>query len=118
MFGIGITAFLLMFLTMPLYFWGFTDVDTQTQQEARYRVDINCPLWAEFANLPTIGEKTAKAIVNHGRKKGGFRTVEQLLEVKGVGAKTLAKIRSFLTAKDENDTLQQPDAAKTLLSGD
>lgn len=96
MFGIAIAVAALMLFTMPIYFDDTTDVDTQTPREARYRVDINCRRWAEFANLPSIGEKTAQAIVKHGQAIGGFRSVDQLIEVKGVGVKTLNKITPFL----------------------
>ena len=102
MFSIGIAVSMLMLFTMPFYFFGATDVDTQTPLGARYRVDINSSRWAEFANLPSIGEKTAKSIVKHGEEIGGFRSVDQLLEVKGVGAKTLAKIQPFLVHSGEN----------------
>lgn len=116
MFEIGIAASVLMFLTMPIYFFGFTDIDTQTHRTARYRVDTNCPRWAEFANLPAIGEKTAQSIVKYGQEIGGFGSTKQLLEVRGVGAKTLAKIQPFLTQKHE--TAQQPNPPNLLLSGD
>ncbi len=118
MFGIAITASVLMLFTMPFYFSGSTDVDTQMPLEARYRVDINCPHWAEFANLPAIGEKTAKAIVEHGQEIDGFGSIDQLLEVKGIGAKTLAKIQPFLVHTNENDLTQQRELPKNLLSGD
>lgn len=118
MFGIGIATSMLMLFTMPCYFWGCTDVDTQTRREAQYQVDINCDRWAEFANLPNIGEKTAKAIVKHGQEVGGFHSVEQLLEAKGVGTKTLAKIRPFLVATSTDDMTQQPYVPKNLISGD
>ena len=118
MFGIGISASVLMLIAMPFYFFGSTDVDTQTPLEARYRVEINCARWAEFANLPMVGEKTAKAIVRHGQEIGGFGSIKQLLEVKGVGEKTLAKIQPFLICAAQNQEPQQRDLPKPLLSGD
>lgn len=122
MFGIGITASVLMLFAMPFYFYGTTDVDTQPPLEARYRVDINSPRWAEFANLPSIGEKTAKAIVKHGEEIGGYRSVDQLLEVKGVGEKTLARIQPFLVYSGENesaiDVVKQRELPNALLSAD
>jgi|GEM_PF-2343860 len=118
MFGLAMTASVLMLVSLPIYFSGSTDVDTQTQRQARYRVDINCPRWAEFANLPMVGEKTAKAIVEHGQAIGGFGSVNQLVEVKGVGAKTLAKIQPFLVHSNENEMTQQREVPNSLLSRD
>lgn len=118
MFGVGIIVSVLMVFSLPIYFSGSTDVDTQSLQTARYRVDINCPRWAEFANLPMVGEKTAKSIVNHGQEIGGFDSVGQLVDVKGVGAKTLAKIQPFLVHANKNSGDRDRAVPNNLLSGD
>ena len=118
MFGIAITAAVLMMISLPIYFEGHIDVDRQSPKSSQYSVDINCPRWAEFANLPMIGEKTAQAIVNHGREMGGFDSIYQLLDVKGVGAKTLAKVKPFLTKSNRNVDSEQPKLPNTLLSAD
>ena len=107
MFGLGITVSALMLVGLPIYFYGSADVDTQPQRQARFRVDINCPRWAEFANLPTVGEKTAQSSVTHGQEIGGFGSIGQLLDVKGIGAKTLAKIQPYLVHSNENDMAGQ-----------
>lgn len=46
--------------------------------------------------LTGIGLKKAQAIVEYRQKIGGFQRIEQLLEVKGIGAKTLEKNRHKL----------------------
>ncbi len=106
MLGLAIAAALLMGMCLPIYFQGNTDIDTQSRQQANYRVDVNCLRWTEFANLPTIGEKTAQSIVKHGQEIGGFGSVSQLLEVKGIGVKTMAKIEPFLTCDNAVKPLQ------------
>ena len=103
MFGLGTAAWVLMLGCLLIYFRGSTDVDTQPPLRAQYCVDINCQGWTEFANLPSIGEKTGKSIVNHGQAIGGFRSANQLLDVKGVGEKTLAKIQPFLTIDNSGE---------------
>lgn len=118
MFGLGIVASVLMVVSLPIYFSGSTNVDTQSLQTAQYRVDINCPRWAEFANLPMVGEKTAKSIVAHGQEIGGFGSVSQLVEVKGVGVKTLAKIQPFLVHDNKNPVAREREVPNNLLSGD
>ena len=95
--GMGVAvAFVLLFAAL-IAFRGYTDIDTQPPQLADYRVEVNSQRWAELANLPRIGEKTAKRIIAHGETIGGFQTIDQLMEVKGVGPKTLDGLRSYLT---------------------
>ncbi|MNQ43272.1 ComE operon protein 1 [compost metagenome] len=46
-----------------------------------------------------IGDAKAKAIVQHREENGPFSSVDDLLEVKGIGAKTLEKNRDRLTVE-------------------
>lgn len=71
--------------------------ETVTPQPYVFRVDINTATWIEFAQLDGIGEKLAKRIVADRTEQGDFRTIEDLRRVKGIGAKTLEKMRPHLT---------------------
>lgn len=44
-----------------------------------------------------IGEAKARAIVEHRQRNGGFRSVDELALVKGIGAKTIDNNRARLT---------------------
>ena len=46
-----------------------------------------------------IGATKARAIVQYREENGPFSSVDDLLEVKGVGVKTLEKSRDMLTAE-------------------
>lgn len=47
-----------------------------------------------------IGEKRAEAIITYRETNGPFKSVEELLNVKGVGEATLEKNREKLTVSD------------------
>jgi competence protein ComEA len=47
--------------------------------------------------LPGIGAHLAEAIIREREKRGGFRSIDELRCVNGVGEKILSKIRSHLT---------------------
>lgn len=48
-------------------------------------------------NLTGVGAKTAAAIVEYRTKNGPFKTVDDLVKVKGVGPKLLEKNRANIT---------------------
>jgi len=64
--------------------------------EAGERLDPNGASAAELDRLPGIGPATARAIVALREHEGPFAAPEDLLRVKGVGPKTLDRIRDHL----------------------
>ena len=48
-------------------------------------VSLNSATAAELTALPGVGEATAAAIVAHREANGPFTTVEQLMDVRGIG---------------------------------
>ena len=67
-------------LSMPLRAAGFNEVHV---------VDINLADIETLALLKGVGEKRAKAIVAYRESNGQFNSVDDLLNVKGVGEHTL-----------------------------
>lgn len=64
---------------------------------AGFPVRINTASVAELEELPGIGPKTAQAIVDYRSTHGSFASVEDILEVKGIGEVTLERIRDLIT---------------------
>lgn len=57
-------------------------------------VHLNTATVEQLDALPGIGPATAQAIVDHRARHGPFRSVAQLLQVKGIGEAKLAVLRS------------------------
>lgn len=52
--------------------------------------------WPEIAQLPEIGETLARRIVESREAQGPFADHEQLLRVRGIGPRTLDRLRPYL----------------------
>jgi competence protein ComEA len=63
------------------------------------KIDINHASAAELQQLPSVGPVLSQRIIEV-REKTPFRTVDELRRVSGIGAKTLEKIRPFVTVGD------------------
>ncbi len=80
------------------YHWWLpeTKVIDTNPESIRLKINLNRAEWYELIILPGIGEKRAKAIVEHRKNKGAFRTIEQLCEINGIGTKTVKKIKDLI----------------------
>jgi competence ComEA-like helix-hairpin-helix protein len=62
-------------------------------------ISINHATQAELERLPHIGPKTAAAIVAHRQTHGPFVTAEDLTAVKGIGQRTVDRLRPLVTTE-------------------
>lgn len=60
-------------------------------------VNVNTASAHQLERLDGIGKTTAAAVVEYREKNGYFRSVEELLNVNGIGSKKLDKIRGNIT---------------------
>lgn len=62
-------------------------------EEAGRLVDVNTAGAAELEALPGVGPATAKAILDERERRGRFATVDDLLDVRGIGPAKLEALR-------------------------
>jgi competence protein ComEA len=60
------------------------------------KVNLNTATAEQLTAVPGIGVKLAGRIVEHRQKSGSFKSVQELMNVKGVGEKSLGKLEPFL----------------------
>ena len=70
-------------------------------------VNVNSASAEEIAAaLKGVGMSKANAIVEHRENNGDFTSVEQLLDVKGIGMKTLEGFRADVLLSDDANATQ------------
>lgn len=61
-----------------------------------YLININTANSEELDTLDGIGAKTANNIIEYRKKHGGFKSINELCEVSGIGTSTLDKIKDYI----------------------
>ena len=59
------------------------------------KVNLNSASLEELQIAPGIGPAKAQKIIDYRNSYGGFSSVDELIEINGIGDKTLAKIRDY-----------------------
>lgn len=70
---------------------------------APYRIDLNRASRAELMQLPGVGEATVARLEDYRREHDGFRSVDELRHVHGIGAATLERLRPWVFVSDESE---------------
>lgn len=98
--------FFLSFVSLIILSFGTSSLafaaDTSTVKTANAKVESVVPIESvnintadvqELTKLKGVGVKKAEAIIAWRKENGSFKTIDQLLEVKGIGEATLAANR-------------------------
>jgi competence protein ComEA len=60
-------------------------------------VNLNTAPAEQLERLPGVGPKTAARIIEYRQKNGGFKKIEELMNVRGIGEKAFLKMKNQLT---------------------
>jgi competence protein ComEA len=82
---------------------------TTTQQaappaaQAGPALNLNAATIDQLETLPGIGRKTAERIIEYRTKNGGFKRIEDLMNVKGIGEKSFLKLKPLIAVPVKTD---------------
>ena len=61
------------------------------------QIDLNRGTYAELVELPGIGPVIAKRILSHRMMHGPFFDTREILDIKGIGEKSYARIKDLIS---------------------
>ena len=74
-----------------------------------YRVNVNTADWVMLALVPGLGETLSKRIVDERDRRGGrFKSLDDLVAVRGIGDKKLAGLRPYLFVAEGSGDKEEP----------
>lgn len=80
-------------LTMVLKNNDVIVLDKKVQEE---KISINTASLIELMEIPYVGEKTALKIIEYRNTHGGFKSLEEIMEIKGIGLKKFEKMKEYI----------------------
>lgn len=84
------------FLSLSLAF-GMTSALLAGGQTPQHPINLNTATTTELLQLPRVGVKSAERIIAFRKQHGGFQRVEEIMNVKGFGEKSFAKLKPYLS---------------------
>jgi len=83
--------------------------DTSLTTGMTEKININTASGEQLQNLSGVGEKKAQTIIDYRNENGSFETIEEIMNVKGIGESIYQKIKEKIkvsTNKDVNESIE------------
>jgi len=95
-----------LFLLVPFCFV-FAAMSEAAKKPPLKPININTANSEELQQVPGIGPATAEKILQMRKSYGAFKSVDDLLSIRGIGKKRLEKMRKYLTVS-KSASLDKP----------
>jgi competence protein ComEA len=78
-------------------------LDQEQTSPQKPTINLNTATVDQLTTLPGVGRRTAELIIEYRTKSGGFKKIEELMNVKGIGEKTFLKLKPLVSAPAKTD---------------
>ncbi|WP_300386487.1 helix-hairpin-helix domain-containing protein [Clostridium sp.] len=68
-----------------------------TTEEKSGKININTADLSKLKEIPGVGDVKAKSIIEYREKSGGFKSIEDIKNIDGIGEKTFEKIKDSIS---------------------
>jgi len=93
-----------LFLAAPLFTASAHAQSAPAPAAEKATLNLNAATVEQLATLPGIGPKVAERILEYRTKNGGFKKIEDLMNVKGIGEKSFLKIKPLVSVAKPDKT--------------
>lgn len=108
-----VLAILAFTATLP----GLTAAVAHAAEAPRGKVNLNTADASQLALLPRVGPSLAQKILDFRKQNGPFKSVEDLMLVRGVGEKTFQLLKPYIAVSGETTLREKVKAGRSGSSG-
>ncbi len=96
------------FWTMTVWVYRASTHRTDTELPNEWIVDLNDATQAELNLLPGVGEKLANDILKYRDEIGGFQSVDELMNIRGIKEGRLLSLKKYVTVNSKRKVYPEP----------
>ena len=93
---VAVPTIAFLILAAPLLVAAQRNTQAAQPSAAAAQVNLNTATAVQLDSLPGVGPALAERIIEYRQKNGGFKKIEELMNVRGIGEKSFLKLKDLI----------------------